>query len=457
MPNNLIYYFFDQSTGNPTSWEWNFSDPGSGSNNSSTLQNPLHAFTAPGVYLVCLSIQGDSCQDMTCDSLFVGINPVNCVSYFTYNTNFLTISCEGHTQSLYPTTYSWQMGDPSGTTLTGKNITFTYPAAGTYEITLTTTDSANCSYSSTQFVEISDDSYLYGYITMENILADHGLVELIKVEPGTMTIVDSKELGDSTGMYWFTGIAPGNYYLKAYLTSNSAYFGQYVPTYFLNTVNWTNATLIQLGQPNNPYNISLVPAGNLSPGNGNISGIINQNLKLGENGAPVPNVEVLLLDENNHPLSYTLTDAQGTFSFSNLALDTYIIYPEMAGKNTIPAHIALTGNNPSAALAFTMHEGSIIFSMNNTLSPFISRITEIYPNPATDKINISVSATRDISIIVSIYDMTGQVVETMSFPLKTGENRLKINSREMSSGIYYMKILTPDGSAVTKKFIVAQE
>ncbi|HOS82928.1 MAG TPA: PKD domain-containing protein [Methanolinea sp.] len=43
--------FTDLSTGNPTSWSWNFGD-----GTTSTLQNPTHTYTTPGTYTVALRI-----------------------------------------------------------------------------------------------------------------------------------------------------------------------------------------------------------------------------------------------------------------------------------------------------------------------------------------------------------------------------------------------------------------
>ncbi len=37
-------------------WSWNFGDPASGANNTSTLQNPTHRYTAYGTYLVTLTV-----------------------------------------------------------------------------------------------------------------------------------------------------------------------------------------------------------------------------------------------------------------------------------------------------------------------------------------------------------------------------------------------------------------
>jgi PKD repeat protein len=45
-----VVAFTDLSQNGPTSWSWNFGDNGSGSNNTSTLQNPSHTFSGPGTY-----------------------------------------------------------------------------------------------------------------------------------------------------------------------------------------------------------------------------------------------------------------------------------------------------------------------------------------------------------------------------------------------------------------------
>ena len=47
--------FTDTSSGNPTSWLWNFGDPGSGSANTSVLRNPSHTYTGGGNFTVSLT------------------------------------------------------------------------------------------------------------------------------------------------------------------------------------------------------------------------------------------------------------------------------------------------------------------------------------------------------------------------------------------------------------------
>jgi PKD repeat protein len=71
--------FTDQSDahgGTISSWSWNFGDPGSGSNNTSDLQNPTHVYAAAGNYSVSLSIVSNgSCTDSKSQDLVIAAAP----------------------------------------------------------------------------------------------------------------------------------------------------------------------------------------------------------------------------------------------------------------------------------------------------------------------------------------------------------------------------------------------
>ena len=59
------FHFIDYSSYHPVSWSWDFGD-----STTSTLQNPVHTFTTPGAYTVCLSTTDSSgCQSNYCNRL----------------------------------------------------------------------------------------------------------------------------------------------------------------------------------------------------------------------------------------------------------------------------------------------------------------------------------------------------------------------------------------------------
>jgi PKD repeat protein len=88
--------FIDQSTTSGTilSWQWHFDDPASGVNNTSTLQNPSHQFTANGTYNVCLTVTaiqgGKVCTSTVCKEITIN-TPVPCkiTAAFAANFNFV--------------------------------------------------------------------------------------------------------------------------------------------------------------------------------------------------------------------------------------------------------------------------------------------------------------------------------------------------------------------------------
>ncbi len=65
-----------------------------------------------------------------------------------------------------------------------------------------------------------------------------------------------------------------------------------------------------------------------------------------------------------------------------------------------------------------------------------SKLVTIYPNPATDKVEISYNSMTNENAIISIIDKIGQVVKTVEFKAVTGSNKIGINTAEISSGIY---------------------
>lgn len=54
-PPGTTVNFQDNSTNAPTSWAWNFGDPGAGAGNTSTLRNPSHVYGGVGTYTVSLT------------------------------------------------------------------------------------------------------------------------------------------------------------------------------------------------------------------------------------------------------------------------------------------------------------------------------------------------------------------------------------------------------------------
>ena len=79
--------------------------------------------------------------------------------------------------------------------------------------------------------------------------------------------------------------------------------------------------------------------------------------------------------------------------------------------------------------------------------------TRVYPNPATDVLNIEVNASYDSEMSINVYNIMGQNVMNKSVNINTGINRPSISTAELSSGIYFVTVKA-NGFENTMKFIV---
>jgi hypothetical protein len=81
-----------------------------------------------------------------------------------------------------------------------------------------------------------------------------------------------------------------------------------------------------------------------------------------------------------------------------------------------------------------------------TKEELIAASIVVYPNPATEEINV-LSNRFQINTIV-LLDINGRIIEKTMEP--------KINIKELEIGLYYLRINNSDGSSIVKKFIKNQ-
>jgi PKD repeat protein len=134
--NSLSVNFNDASVGDATSWYWDFGD-----GHVSNQQNPNYKYANTGFYQVCLTVSKKGSQDSYCNTVHVGNS--DCKTSFSYFTDPVKQSTEFKDLSLAsPTTWSWEFGDGTISTLQNPQHTYTY--AGIYTSCLSTMNAAGC-------------------------------------------------------------------------------------------------------------------------------------------------------------------------------------------------------------------------------------------------------------------------------------------------------------------------
>ena len=136
----LTVQFNNTSTPNSTSFLWRF--PG-GVPDSSKLKNPIIVYPTPGTYSVMLIAINSSGRDTFSRTNYIVVNTVPATG-FTSAANGLTITFANTTTGA--TSSVWTFGD--GGMSTDTNPTYTYAVAGTYTVTLTSTNACGSSVKS---------------------------------------------------------------------------------------------------------------------------------------------------------------------------------------------------------------------------------------------------------------------------------------------------------------------
>ncbi|WP_255332815.1 PKD domain-containing protein [Methanocalculus taiwanensis] len=168
----LTVQFFDQSTGLPTIWSWNFGD-----GNISAIENPIHTYGSIGSFTVTLTASNPNGSGIvTKEHYIIVISPIDPlpVADFVANTTEgvipLTVQFTD-TSAGDPDAWDWNFGD--GTTSVEQHPTHTYTTAGYYNVTLMATNVAgNNSITKSNFIHakgfvdyvIEEGVFVYGNV-----------------------------------------------------------------------------------------------------------------------------------------------------------------------------------------------------------------------------------------------------------------------------------------------------
>ncbi len=157
LPNGLVTFNNTSSIADasPMTFSWNFGDPASGANNTSTSPNPTHFYTAPGPYTVTLTATSNSSCIATVSQTVANVF-AQPKSGFTYtaeaclNTSTVFHSTSDALPGNTVNSYEWDFGD--ATTGSGPDPSHTYTAPGTYAVKHWIVNSNSCNSDTTTHI-----------------------------------------------------------------------------------------------------------------------------------------------------------------------------------------------------------------------------------------------------------------------------------------------------------------
>lgn len=267
-----------------------------------------------------------------------------------------------------------------------------------------------------------------------------------------------------SGAFRFSNLFGGEYVFYALYDTLSD--DRFLPAYHPNRLRWQDAFVHNLAGDIYEMDIHLPLAGYELPlGAGSISGqflyprIAAGTLEaycqpwFGDSGgvlcdAGLSNITVLLLGASGQVVyDFTLTGADGRFSFNGLPFGAYQLEAEIAGYESAASGVITLSPEIPAVDDITLDiEPQLKVGIYLPERPLTANKLHIYPNPATDLIYLTGDIVTDSELlIIRIFSSTGLLVRQSNIHTQGGNLQLDVS--ELNSGVYFVQLSGIGGEA----------
>lgn len=436
---NAAATFTDNSTATPTAWAWSF--PGA-TPSSSSSQNPSVSYASGGTYSVTLVSTYPSGTVSVTKTVTVNNAP-------NVTVNSPTI-CAGASATLTAggaTSYSWNTGAATA------SISVTPAAATVY--TVTGTDASGCTSKVTATVSISASNLNATAAT----ICSGGTVSLVASGANTYTWTSPASNSatitvspTSTTNYTVSGTNA----LGCVHTTTTSVTITSAPTLSINSATicagqsatltangassytWTspasnNAVITVTPSSTTSYTVSGTAAG--------CAGTYTASATVSVNPTPVVTLAAITSTPcvGSAPITLNGTPAGGTYSGTGVSSGAFT--PSTAGNFTVSyTYTNTSGCSASASQVITV-DGCV------GVNELQLESVKIYPNPVKDQLYIN-TQTSGIKT-VEVYDLVGKKVMSST----SSEIIITIDSRELTSGLYILRIQAENSKPVIARFI----
>lgn len=157
-----ITNFTDLTHPTPITWNWNFGDSNSNAN-SSTIANPVHAFSGPGLYDISLDVvSADGCISDSTKTEYIEVFPLPYANFEANpeKTNVLDAEIT-FTDLSVDSIANWNWDFGTGDLSTEQHPVYTYRDTGTYLVWLHVITNHGCEDETSRQIEIEPDFMFY--------------------------------------------------------------------------------------------------------------------------------------------------------------------------------------------------------------------------------------------------------------------------------------------------------
>lgn len=153
--------------------------------------------------------------------------------------------------------------------------------------------------------------------------------------------------------------------------------------------------------------------------------------------------------------SWTLNAAVVANNIDSLLVSSGMVN---TGNNTLVFTVMDTTAQSKSSTHPSLHSYSVVWSVTKTtvgLQEIKQQLEfSVYPNPASDMMNLSYTLPEESKMEISIYDVSGKPVRDLGRSGgQAGEYRKEIALGDLTAGIYFLR-MTVNGQTINHKFVV---
>jgi hypothetical protein len=106
--------------------------------------------------------------------------------------------------------------------------------------------------------------------------------------------------------------------------------------------------------------------------------------------------------------------------------------------------VTVTDANGCSDMQTVVVNAAALGIANNTMQSSIT----VYPNPTSGTLSVSITSLSNSNCTISVYNAVGQLVYNQAAEIVEGNNVFPVSMEGMEEGLYTIKIISNDGTAV---------
>jgi hypothetical protein len=248
---------------------------------------------------------------------------------------------------------------------------------------------------------------------------------------------------DNNGYFEMKNLYPAEYVLLAVPAMNITYAPGFYKENDFATLTWEDATKITVGNDGTygAYNVKLQLFEKVI-GEGIVKGIVRAETGRVKSSAEfqgkdgLQGVQVHIVDMLGNRIKSTETDKSGYYEFSGLAKGTYNVVIDKIGYKSDNFNVTIDDDTKLIDRTVTLVPAGTTAVEDNT---FLLNGICVFPNPASDLFSVKFNGDGNYAKL-KLFDAQGNIVYTNVISTNTGENNYNINTLNLTSGTYFIRI-----------------